>query len=134
MTTALLAQMGVTRIVSRASSPLHARVLRSVGAHEVVDPEGDMGQRLATRLCRPNVTDQLSLGDAILAEIEAPDAVLGETLASLQLRQRFGVSIIAIQRDGEVEPNPPPDGEVREGDILVAMGTQSSIDELSAIA
>lgn len=134
MTTALLAEMGVDRIISRASSPLHARVLRSVGAHEVIDPERAMGERLAARLCRPNIVDQISLGDAILAEIQAPESMVGETLASLDLRQRFDISVIAIQRDGEVNPNPAPGDELVSDDVLVVMGEEENIDELSAMA
>lgn len=133
MTTALLAEMGVTKIVSRASSDLHARVLRSVGAHEVIDPEDEMGKRLAARLCRPSVIDQLSLGDAILAEIETPESMVGETLKSLELRQRFEISVIAIRRDGEINPNPAPGDELQSGDILVAMGREDAIDELSSL-
>ncbi len=134
LTTALLAQMGVPRIVARSSTDLHARILRTIGAHEVVDPEGDMGKRLANRLCRPNVLDQLELGDAILAEVTLPESMVGDTLAGVDLRNRFEVSVIAIQRDGEINPNPRPDDNLHSGDVLVVLGKQPSIDELSALA
>lgn len=133
LTTALLAQMGTPRIVSRASSNIHARVLRSVGAHEVVDPEGDMGKRLARKLCRPNIVDQLQLGDAVLAEVQAPESMVGESLSSLDLRRRFGVSVIAIHRSGEVRPNPAPDLALESEDILVALGDRDAVDEFSSL-
>jgi trk system potassium uptake protein TrkA len=134
LTTALLSQMGVPRIVARSSTDLHARVLRTIGAHEVINPEGDMGERLANRLCRPNVLDQLQLGEAILAEVNLPESMIGHTLAEVDLRSRYDVSVIAIQRDGEIDANPRPDDNLHSGDVLVVLGEQASIDELSALA
>lgn len=134
LTTALLAQMGTPRIISRASSSLHARVLRQVGAHEVVDPEGEMGQRLAQRLSRPNILDQFDLGDAIIAEVEVPQSLAGQTLAEADLRNQFGVSVIAFQEGEDVDPNPGPEDELGEDDILVVVGDREAIDQLAALA
>lgn len=72
LATALLSQMGVPRIIARAVNQLHARILNAVGAHEVVDPEQEMGFRLARRLSQPSIVEQLQLGNATLAEVEAP--------------------------------------------------------------
>lgn len=134
MTTALLAQMGTPRIIARAASNLHARVLRQVGAHEVVDPEGQMGRRLAQRLSRPNVLDQFDLGDAIIAEVQVPQSLSGQTLAEADLRNQYGVSVIAFQDEDEVDPNPGPQDTLDEEDVLVLLGSRESIDQIAALA
>jgi len=133
MTTALLAQMGTPRIISRAASNLHARVLRQVGAHEVVDPEGQMGRRLAQRLSRPNVLDQFDLGDAIIAEVQVPQSLAGQTLAEADLRNEYGVSVIAFQDTGEADPNPGPDDTLEQDDVLVLLGSRDSIDRIASL-
>jgi trk system potassium uptake protein TrkA len=134
MTTALLAQLGVPRIVSRANSKLHGRILREVGAHDVVNPEYEIGERLARRLSQPNVVDQFELGGAIVAEIAAPETLVGQTLAEADLRNRFGLSVIAFQRRGDIRSNPSAQDEIEEGDLLVVIGQPESVDELSSLA
>ena len=98
LTTALLRQIGVPRIVARSLSELHARVLRAVGAHEVVSPEEEMGQRLARRLAEPSVLERLELGDdAQLAELAAPESFIGKSLVELD-------GAPAVRRHGGGDP------------------------------
>ena len=55
--TAMLREMGATRVIARATDALHARILAAVGAHEVVNPEAAFGQRLAARLAHRGILD-----------------------------------------------------------------------------
>jgi trk system potassium uptake protein TrkA len=99
LTTTLLKKQGVAHVVARATSALHARVLRQVGADEVLNIETDAGTRLAGRLIAPDVLDQVSLSsDISVAEMYVPQAVLGATLAELDLRSRFEIAVISIKR------------------------------------
>jgi TrkA domain protein len=79
--------------------------------------------------------DDLSvpLGDAIIEWVEVTDdsPVAGSTLAAADVRAETGVSVIAVQRDGDTVPNPSPDTVVEAGDVLVALGTR---EEQSALA
>ena len=134
MTTALLSEMGIPRIIGRGVDKLHDRILRSVGAHEVIDPENEMGGRLARRLSQPNIVDQFELGDAVLAEIQAPDILVGETLAELDLRNTYHVSVIAIQRNDNVRPNPPANARIESGDVLVVLGGPDDVEHLASQA
>ncbi|MCZ7684848.1 MAG: TrkA family potassium uptake protein [Sandaracinaceae bacterium] len=73
--TALLRQMGAKRVVARATDPLHERILRLVGADEVVNPEQAFGDRYATRLMYATVLDEIELGeDLVLTELKPPRA------------------------------------------------------------
>lgn len=132
LTTALLREIGIPRIVARSFNDLHARVLRSVGAHEVVNPESEMGERLAAQLANPNIVDRLRLGDAEIAEVTAPESFVGRSLADLDLRNRSGVSVLALRRDDGVIANPSADDEVESGDVLVLLGRDESVRKLAA--
>jgi trk system potassium uptake protein TrkA len=133
LATALLRQIGVPRIVARAVSELHARVLRAVGAHEVLNPEMEMGQRLALRLTQPSIKDALDLGKASLAEVESPAQVTGQSLKELDMRNRHGVSVMAIRRGDEVLANPGADERLQTGDVLVVIGSHDAVHRLAKL-
>ncbi len=133
MTTALLRQLGVPRIVARAINNLHARVLRAVGAHEVVDPEEEMGRRLAQRLMQPSIREQLELGNATLAEVQLPAQFVGKSLKDLDMRNKFGLSVVVVKRGDQVVANPSATEALQVGDILVLFGTHEAIEKLARL-
>jgi trk system potassium uptake protein TrkA len=134
LASALLKEMGVPRIIARASNDLHARILRSVGAHEVIDPEQEMGMRLARRLSQPSIVDQIDLGNAELAEVEVPEAFVGKSLIDLDLRKRYKVSVLAIRRGDDIDPNPRAEDTLDSGDILVVIGRPEAVNRVAALA
>ncbi len=134
LVTALLRQIGVTRIVARSLSDLHSRVLQAVGAHEVVSPEVEIGQRLARRLSEPNVLERVDLGEAaVLAEIESPQAFVGKSLVELGVRRRFGVSVVALRRGGKVTAVTTGSEQVLSGDVLVVIGDDAAVHRLASL-
>lgn len=135
LVTALLRQLGIPRIVARALTELHARVLHAVGAHEVVSPEAEMGLRLARRLAEPNVIARLELGeDAELAEITAPQSFVGKTLVELDVRRRYGVTVVALRRGGTTLANLGGQERLRDGDVLVTIGAPEAVRRIAALA
>ena len=133
LATALLRQIGVPRIVARSLSELHARVLRAVGAHEVVSPEVEMGQRLAYRLSHPNVLDRVELGaNTELAELEVPAQYVGKTLVEIDVRRRFDITVVAIQRDGHIVANLRRDEKLGAGEVLVVIGSPDAVARFAA--
>lgn len=134
VTTALLRQMGAPMIVARASDTIHERILRLVGAHEIVNPEREFGERLASRLAHSGVIDQVALGDdLILTELRVPAKMVGRTLEDSRLPKRFGVTVVAVRKKddgpGRVEP-PNPRVPLAENDILIVTGTNDAIATL----
>jgi TrkA domain protein len=79
---------------------------------------------------------QVPLGESVIewSTIEAGAPLVATSLADANIRQRTGVSILAVQRGEETHPNPEPDFELTEGDILVTIGTREEQDSLSALA
>jgi len=121
---------GVKRVISKATTELTARVLARVGADEIVRPEHDMGKRLGHQLASPSIVDAFSLGEVHgVVEVEAGQKLVGR-LDELRLPNRFGVTVIAVNRGGEVNISPGADYELREGDHLVVIGGNLAIDKL----
>jgi trk system potassium uptake protein TrkA len=135
LATALLRQMGMPRIVARAVDDLHARVLSAVGAHEIVNPEAEIGDRLARRLAQPDVFSQIELGDeADLAEVAVPAAFVGRNLIELDVRRKYGVSVVAIRKGDGIRVNPDENVLLESADILVVIGAKQAIRRLAALA
>jgi trk system potassium uptake protein TrkA len=133
--TALLRQLGARRVLARATDPLHERILGLIGAHEVVNPESIVGQRVAMRLAYDGVRDELSLaGDLVVTDVTAPPALVGHLLSSLELPQKYELTVAAIRRGDEVLM---PRGEtaLQEGDGLVLVSrtgrVQSFLEKVS---
>ncbi len=121
---------GAGYVISKANDKLTARILASVGADEIVRPEHDMGSRLARQLAAPTEVSALELGpDHSIVEVETKDK-LCDTLRSLHLRSRFGVSVLAVHRASEIVVNPDADFRVEEGDRLVVIGENTAFDKL----
>ncbi|MBU1276969.1 MAG: TrkA family potassium uptake protein [Proteobacteria bacterium] len=133
LTTLHLKEMGVGRIVAKAVSPEHEKILKRVGAGEVVFPERDAAERLARSLADPNLLDYLPIGGEFsVAEVAPPDALVGKSLADLGLRQNFGVNVIAVR---ELVPErthlvPPADYVIKDSDVLVVAGRQEDLERL----
>lgn len=125
--TTLLRQMGVPRVLARATEPVHERILGLVGAHEVVNPERAFGERLAARLVHTNVIEQIPLGDHLaITEVGIPMPFVGRTLVELDLRRRFEVNVVAIRRTGENGGHkvvvPRGDVPLEAEDVLILVG------------
>lgn len=143
--TAVLQEMGIRRIVARATSPIHARILSAVGAHTVVSPETDFGVQLADNLVSTFSMERVPLAEGIvLAEFPVHPSMHGKTLRDLNLRARFGVHVVAIQTrrtiedaDGRVSAKvelaglPEPGRPIEEGEILVLLGPDEGIRGLT---
>lgn len=133
LTTAILRELDVPRIVARAFDERHARLLLEIGASEVLIPEDEIGSRLALRLSAPRVLDQIPLGDAVVAEIQTPEAFVGRSLAELELQARQGITVLAVRREGETVPNPGGEQTIQEGDILVVVGSPDSVRDMAVL-
>jgi trk system potassium uptake protein TrkA len=135
MATALLRQRGVPRIVSRAVSDLHGRVLLAVGAHEIVNPEHSLGVTLAWRLAHPHVTDQFALDvEHVVAEVEVPQGHVGARLRELELRERWRVDAVVLKHASHIAVRPSDDEVLESGDLLVLVGNPAAIRRFAAQA
>lgn len=120
--TALLRQMGGKKIVARANTDVHMRILKLVGAHHVVNPEREFGERFASQLLHEAVMGELMLGeDLIITELRTPLAFVGRAIDSLSITRRFGVTIVAIRRRSSSKVLIPEGKEKLESDDVLIM-------------
>lgn len=121
---------GARYVISKANSRMTARILASIGADEVVRPEQDMGRRLAHQLAKPNEIATLQLGpDHGAAEFEARDRLVG-SVESLNLDERFAVTVVAVNRGNLVEVHPDPGYEIFKGDRILLIGRNEDLEAL----
>jgi trk system potassium uptake protein TrkA len=129
--TALLHQMGAPRLIARGGGATHERILRMVGADEVVNPERDFGQRLAGHLIHEGVLGEYPLGEELtVTEIKVPKAFEGRSLRELELPRRHGLTVVAMQRENETMIALDPDQRLRPGDLLVTVSLRGMAAKL----
>ena len=130
--TALLRQMGAKRVIARADDDLHARILNLVGAHEVVNPERDFGERFARRLVFDRVIGELPLGeDLFVTEFRPPRSFVGRSLKELQLPLKYAITVIAIRSKGqEIVLAPDPARPLEADDVLLVVSKEGVVSKL----
>lgn len=131
LVTVMLKEMGIKRVVAKAVTELHGKVLERVGADKVVFPERDMGVRVAHALVSKNILDQITISpDHSIIELMAPAEFVGKTLAEGAIRGRHGVTVLAIRRGSEVIISPGAKQVVEDGDVLVVVGRNERLKNL----
>ncbi|RCW41930.1 trk system potassium uptake protein TrkA [Paenibacillus prosopidis] len=133
LTTILLKDLGVKKVVAKAMSELHGRVLEKIGVDRVVYPERDMGIRVAHQLVSPNLLDYIELSkEYTIAELAVPQCLNGKSLHDLNPRARFGCSIVAINKPGGIIIAPTATDVLTERDVMVIIGTNDQIEQFEA--
>ena len=138
MATVNCKELGVPTVVAKATSDMHGKVLKRVGADIVVYPNRDRAMRLARSLLARNPIDLFEIADGIsVAEIAVPEALVDKTLAEMSVRQTYGVTILAIRRLSD-DPRLPRQviiatGEerIQREDRLLVFGPDRKIDDLA---
>ncbi|GGJ74804.1 trk system potassium uptake protein TrkA [Anoxybacillus voinovskiensis] len=129
LTTLILKELGVQNITVKATNDYHEKVLKKIGADQVVHPERDMGERIAHSIISNNVLDYLELSDVhSIVEIAASDRLDGHSLLELDIRARYGINIVAIKRGNQVIVSPLASEIIRKGDVLIVIGADEDID------
>lgn len=129
LTTAALVDLKVPRVVAKAISAPHGKILERVGADRVVFPEHDMGVRVGHSLAGKMIDYfQLDPGFA-LVETSAPKEIVGKTLADAEVRRRYGITVVCVKPQGGTFTYATPDTVVQEGDILVVAGETKRAEE-----
>lgn len=131
----LMKELGVKKVVAKAISVLHGRVLERIGVDRVIYPERDMGVRVAHQLVSPNLLDYIELSqDFTIAELSVPDCLSGMSLKELNIRARFGFSIVALNKPYGVIIAPTADDIVEKEDMMVVIGTNEQIEAFQETA
>ncbi len=131
LVTVMLKEMGIGKIVAKANDELHGRVLQKVGADLVVFPEREMGIRVAHSLVSRNIIDQIHLSPEFsIAEMVAPSSFIGKSLMESAMRQKHGITVIAIRRGDDLIISPDANQVVQKGDILLVIGSDAKLERI----
>lgn len=131
-----LQEIGVKKMLAKALDDDHAKILKRVGATEIIHPERDMALRVSRGLSRPNVLDFIPLADEFdLIQVGPPREFIGKSLKDLNLRAKYNVHIIAIK---ELVPEnfrlvPAANFVIKDSDILILLGKSEDIRRIKAL-
>lgn len=119
-----LKDLGVKRIVGKVRNEDHAKILNALGVSEVIYPEKDIAERLAENLTMNNLIAHIPLApDYGIIEIVTPDNFIGKNLRELDLRNKYGYSVIGIKDvlSDTIDVNPSPDNPIKPDTVLLIL-------------
>ncbi|MFC0624085.1 potassium channel family protein [Kribbella deserti] len=131
LTTSLLVDFGIPHIWAKATNRQQGRILERIGAHHVVLPEHDMGERVA-HLVTGRMLDFIEFEDdyaivKTLAPVQTHDVALGES----RLRTKYGVTVVGVKRPGEGFTYATAETIVRRGDVLIVAGKTAEVEAVA---
>lgn len=141
MTTALLKNFEVKRLISRAINPLHEKVLQAIGVDEIVHPEEETAERWAKKLCLSNVVDSFELNeDYTIIEAKVPADYVGKTVREVGFRREFNLLVLTIikrvevksilgktKTENQIQGVASADNKLEQDDILVIYGSNKDL-------
>lgn len=133
LTTSLLVDMGVSTIWAKATSRRHGRILEQVGAHHVVLPEHDMGERVA-HLLSGRMLDYVELEEGFsLGKTKAPKELIGRTLRETKVRQKYGITVVSVKRINSPFTYATEETVLHKGDVIVVAGRTDDVERFSEV-
>lgn len=131
MTLMVLTELGIKDIWVKAMSPEHGQIAQRIGAHHIIYPEADMGERVA-HLITGRMMDFIEFDDGFgIAKIHAPLYTHHQSLAESQVRSRFGVTVVGVKRANEDFQHAQPETRVLPADLLIVSGPTKKIEEFA---
>ena len=128
--TALLKENGAPFVLVRVSRDTHAHFLLACGADEIIYPEKQMADWAAVRYTGDHVYDYTRLSpDYAIYETEIPDSWIGHTVVDLGVRQRYRLNILALRRNGNVDPMFGPSTVLQAGDRVILLGSDKDVQK-----
>ena len=126
---ALLKQMGCENIIARASETIHARILKAIGARQVINPELEYGKRFANKILFKNIFSDNTSDELDLLEIPVQSFMIDKTLVELELPDRYKIIVAGVIKDNKLT-RPMPKEKLQEGDRLLVTGNCEDIEKM----
>ncbi len=129
-TTSLLKELGGKMVVSRANREVQAKFLLRNGADEVVNPEKQIAKWTAIRYTSNHILDYIKLDDNhAIFEVKLPKDWIGKSIRNIDIRQKYGINIMALKKNGEMNLTIQPDNVFEEGQTLLVLGEHKAIQK-----
>ena len=135
MATLNLKELGVKKIIAKAINKSHGKVLKKIGATEVIYPEEYMGHRIAMLAMEPNMMEHMRFSkDFLLVEFKAPASFLSKNLIELDVRASYNINIVGIKKStGELNSSPRGTSVIEKGDTLLVITDSKTARELKEL-
>ncbi len=131
ITTLNVKEAGVEHVIAKASSEIHGKVLKRVGADRVVFPEYEAGCALASNLTQPGFLERFELDtENSIVEILVPEEFQNQTLSQLDLRKRYGLNVLALGDGKTFITNLNPNHVLKKGLVMVVIGSNKNLQRL----
>ena len=133
LTTSLLVELGIPDIWAKALTEQHGRILERVGAHHVVFPEHEMGQRVAHTV-QGKMLDYIEMdADFAMIKLVAPRSLIGVPLNQSPLRKKYRITVVAVKHaNGDDFTYATAETALREGDVIYVFGRTEQIEKFSS--
>lgn len=133
LATLMVKELGIKRVVAKAQTEMHAKVLYKIGADRVVFPEREMGIRVAKNLTSSNVMDFIELApEYSIVEIAPLFEWIGKSIIELDLRGKYGLNVMAIRKGADINISVMPKDVIESGDVLVVIGHNEDLKKVEA--
>lgn len=133
LTVLALSEMQIPEIWAKATTRNHGRILERTGAHHVIFPEADMGERVA-HLVVGKMMDFIEFEDGFgIAKTRAPLRYHGKKLSDPMIQSRHNITIVGVKREGAGFVFSAPDAYIEKGDVLVVSGPTSDVEKFAAL-
>ncbi len=141
LTTVILKQLGVPRVIARAQTSIHGQILSRIGADGIVNPEHESAERWRDKLLAPTILERIPLAEGYsLVQVAAPKQFHNKTLEELHVHREYDVLVVAIRRtetkaggdSGQagresIIPGPGPKDVILPGDVLTLIGSDPAV-------
>ena len=118
-----LKELGVPNLIVKSVNEIEGRVLHKVGADRVVQPDREVGIRVANQIVRGKYFEAIELPpDYSITDFAVPPAWFDRSIRELEIRAKHGVTVLSIHRGEDRYLNPAPDFVLQSGDIAVLLG------------
>ena len=142
-----LKEAGAKRIIVRAISEDHEKILRHLGIDDIVFPERDMAIRMGKMISMKNALDYLPMTeDYSIIEMHPPASFIGKNLRELNIGARFRCQILGMKYSETPESHefpddkhirtiiaPPAEEIIKENYTLIVLGKTSSLDKIQKL-
>ncbi|WP_218957259.1 TrkA family potassium uptake protein [Streptomyces sp. UH6] len=133
LTASLLVSFGIRHVWAKAISEEHGRILSQLGVHHVVYPEHDMGRRVA-HLVRGRMLDYVEWEDDFtMVKTNPPADIVGTALGGSGVRDRHGVTVVAVKRPGLGFAAATPATVVGPSDTVIIAGSKRATERFSEL-
>lgn len=128
LATITLKTLGVKKIWAKAASKNHHRILSRLGVDRVIHPEKEVGQHVAQMLHNPLVRDYFSLGNGQhVVNFLVPESLRGKKLTELPHGNKFNLKCIGLLRGKDFQGHDGTDCEMKEGDLMLLLGSREDL-------